>query len=533
MDKTELYNSFFNSFNDKIHIVVPSNKGEKGYLGVIKIETKKGNLDFDVLIPFSFPFGQRTTSIQFKCNQINGYEHQNLDNSICLHPTPNENINEKLTQEVELLLKWIDYYYVNEKTDSVYNYLLHFNKPFCMYFDSRSSEMENGRYGEFDYIDISQNRNYKNLLALNIGGETSMFSKYYQNTKEYNKGVWIYIEDEPIIKNRSIVQSWSELKMYVTQEQINYLYHFQSRLNKNVEYFFVMLGYKIFNSTGKELHWELIYILSLRKFTRGVKVNKQWISELTEEKILWCKSSNITYDRFFGRGRLHSKLIDANILIIGAGAIGSSLAKILVRCGVKKIVVSDFDTVESGNICRSEYFIYNEGVFKTHSLQQQLCVISPFVEVTPLGEIPKTFPGNEDFEQTKRQLSEFDIIFDCSTDMEMAYMLDKMKLRANIFNLSLTDMVKEFICVFGGSNIAMQKHQIFKSLNVDDIEIDFYPEAGCGYPTFRANYNDINTLLNFALNNINHKYENGYLQNTFVLSTNKNSANFYIEINEF
>lgn len=533
MINIELYNNIFTSYNDSIKVVQSFKATEHNVFGIIVIETEKGALKFDVTIPNSFPFGQKTTSIQFKCDSIKGYEHQNLDNSICLHPTPNHNADEKLKQEIDLLLDWIQEYYIEERTDSTYNYLQHYNESFCMYFDSKKAESEQGSYGLFNYVDISGNRRFANFIALSIGNEKSSFSNYYHNLENKNEGVWLYIEKEPIIENRLIAQNWDDLNPYVKQEQVDFLYKYQQDLNKNKKYFFVMLGYKIFNSSSTEIHWELIIIPRDFSFSNGVKENKSWISKLNTEKIPWCKSSNITYDRFFGRGRLHEKITQSNVLIIGTGALGSSLAKIIVRGGATRIELSDFDIVESGNLCRSEFFLFDESESKTISLLNQLTVISPFVEVTPRFEIPKTLPNNESFSTIKSQLSKFDIIFDCTTDMEMAYMLDKMNLKAEIFNFSITDKAKEFVCVYGGNNVAIQKHEIFKNLNIVEEEIDFYPEAGCGYPTFQANYNDINTLLNYCLNIINQRFEFGRRQNTFVLNTNKEFGNFKIDINEY
>lgn len=529
----ELYDNIFSNYNDRIKVVQSFSNTEHGAVGIIEIETDKDTLKFNVTVPNSFPFGQATSSIRFICDSIVGYEHQNLDNTICLHPSPNLDAEEKLKQEIDLLLDWIQQYYIEQKSDSVYNYLQHYNEPYCMYFDSKEPESEKGSYGTFNYIDISGNRLYANFIALSIGNEISGFSNYYQNYEKKSEGLWIYIEEEPILKNRLIAQNWEDLNPFLSQEQIEFIFSYQQKLNKNRGYFFLSLGYKIFNRSGTELHWELIIIPRNLQFSYGEKHNKKWVSRLNSEKINWCKSSNITYNRFFGRGKLHDKITTAKVLILGTGAIGSSLAKILARGGVTKLELSDFDTVESGNLCRSEFFLFDESEFKTLSLLNQLTVISPFIEIIPKGEIPKTLPSHESFHAIKSQLSEFDIIFDCTTDMEMAYMLDKMDLKSKIFNFSITDKAKAFVCVFGGNNVAIQKYEIFKTLTVADEEIDFYPEAGCSYPTFQANYNDINTLLNYCLNIINQRFDFGKRQNTFVLNAIKEFGNFKIEINEY
>ena len=69
------------------------------------------------------------------------------------------------------------------------------------------------------------------------------------------------------------------------------------------------------------------------------------------------------------------------IHIIGCGAIGSTLATMLVRMGVPKIYLYDFDIVEMKNICNQEYFDEQVGLEKTKSLTQTLQLINPSVNI--------------------------------------------------------------------------------------------------------------------------------------------------------
>ena len=58
------------------------------------------------------------------------------------------------------------------------------------------------------------------------------------------------------------------------------------------------------------------------------------------------------------------KLTDDDILIIGTGAIGSSLYMSLLRGGCRKVTISDGDTIEPGNLCRALHFSFFESGFK-------------------------------------------------------------------------------------------------------------------------------------------------------------------------
>jgi len=58
--------------------------------------------------------------------------------------------------------------------------------------------------------------------------------------------------------------------------------------------------------------------------------------------------------------------------IAGVGGIGSNVAKILVRSGVKNLKIVDFDTVESSNLNRQFYFLSQIGKPKVDMLEYNL-----------------------------------------------------------------------------------------------------------------------------------------------------------------
>lgn len=43
------------------------------------------------------------------------------------------------------------------------------------------------------------------------------------------------------------------------------------------------------------------------------------------------------------------------ILVVGVGGVGSVLAEMLVRCGIGKLIIYDYDTVELANMNRLFY----------------------------------------------------------------------------------------------------------------------------------------------------------------------------------
>ena len=80
------------------------------------------------------------------------------------------------------------------------------------------------------------------------------------------------------------------------------------------------------------------------------------------------------------------------IHIIGVGAIGSTIATMLVRMGVQQLHLYDIDIVEMKNVCNQEYLDAHVGYQKVEALYNYLREINPEIKLTlhPEGWIPGT-----------------------------------------------------------------------------------------------------------------------------------------------
>lgn len=79
---------------------------------------------------------------------------------------------------------------------------------------------------------------------------------------------------------------------------------------------------------------------------------------------------------------IYEKLKAAHIGIAGIGGLGSNIAAALVRSGVGRLTIADFDRVELSNINRQLYSLKHIGQSKTEALSGILAEINPFCEVT-------------------------------------------------------------------------------------------------------------------------------------------------------
>lgn len=83
-------------------------------------------------------------------------------------------------------------------------------------------------------------------------------------------------------------------------------------------------------------------------------------------------------------GKGQEKLLNAKILIVGAGGLGSPCALYLASAGIGKIGIVDSDRVELNNLQRQIlHTTGNVGVLKVQSARERLNSINPDVEVVP------------------------------------------------------------------------------------------------------------------------------------------------------
>lgn len=74
-------------------------------------------------------------------------------------------------------------------------------------------------------------------------------------------------------------------------------------------------------------------------------------------------------------------LEDAKVGIAGAGGLGSNCAMHLVRAGVKRLVIADFDVVSESNLNRQFFFRDQLGMKKVEALKANLLRINPEAEI--------------------------------------------------------------------------------------------------------------------------------------------------------
>ncbi len=519
-------------------------QGELFITGKIKIsfEELSDPLDFELEIYPSYPLkSYDSESIIFKSLDLRKYKHVMGNGAICIHTTHHTNLKNKLLIDFGSLKNWIVKYYINKEEDTHYEHIIVNEKPtnklyHAYIFTDIDHQFKKNDFGQVNLSSLSNGiykgshvSNYLVKSFIQDGRERyCKWSRTYLDTSSTNSGAFIFIEDAPATYGKFAFQNWENFKNLIPMAFLEYLYQFEQKNIKEFEgkFFPIFIGYRTIET---EIHWQ-VAMMEIGKFPiKGIpekidnKKTGNWKTGLDNQEIIWSPSRNASYQYFFGRGALSKNITSKKILIIGIGAIGSMVAKTLVRGGCLNIDVADHDVKEPENVCRSEY-LFNLGINdKGEELTRILSAISPFAEVKVADKdyfqtVIKILFDRKGFKaEFEGILNHYDIIIDCTADNDLMYILDSMNLKSNLINLSITNHAKELVCAFDPNTYQFVMTQ-FENVLDNDIT-DLYNPTGCWSPTFKASYNDINSYVQLAIKHINLLYEKELQKNNFIIKT--------------
>ena len=83
---------------------------------------------------------------------------------------------------------------------------------------------------------------------------------------------------------------------------------------------------------------------------------------------------------------LYQRFSNAVVAICGLGGLGSHIAVALARAGIGKLILIDFDRVDTANLHRQQYKASQVGRYKTEALAENLLEIAPFLEIQTVNQ---------------------------------------------------------------------------------------------------------------------------------------------------
>jgi len=117
------------------------------------------------------------------------------------------------------------------------------------------------------------------------------------------------------------------------------------------------------------------------------------------------------------------KLLNARILIIGLGGLGSPAAMYLAAAGIGRLVLNDFDTVDLSNLQRQiAHDSDNLGLSKVESAKHTLLRMNPEIQIELIGH-------QLEREGLEKQIDRSDVVLDCTDNFATRFAVNRACVR--------------------------------------------------------------------------------------------------------
>jgi adenylyltransferase/sulfurtransferase len=144
--------------------------------------------------------------------------------------------------------------------------------------------------------------------------------------------------------------------------------------------------------------------------------------DLTDEQLLRY-SRQILLPQFDLAGQ--ERLLQATVVIIGLGGLGSPAALYLAASGVGRLILNDPDTVDLSNLQRQ--IVHSQasiGVAKVHSAEQRLQQINPSIQI-------ETYQQAFTMETLSAPIQSADLVLDCTDNLATRLAINAACVQAN------------------------------------------------------------------------------------------------------
>lgn len=378
-------------------------------------------------------------------------------------------------------------------------------------------------------VELRHSQALKNVLLverfLSLDGHELLpckWGKYIEleNEPERRKrGIWIRMEAVPVLPPWQAPATWGELReacQTVGLELDSVLRRALEKMRDGSVHT-CLLGFPIPEKIGgpsTSIYWQPLVLPALTNGKRpGFRDSEasHWKYERNMifsdgKKISWVNSENWDAEQISTRGRFGDWIRSKSVLLIGAGAIGSIFAELLVRGGVEKLVILDADDMKTGNLTRHTLTIEDIGAPKALRLTNRLNKISPHASVVGFKE---EFPPAHG--PSKDAVDQCEIVIDCTGSDDVIRSLEAYKWRNENTFVSVAmgfDARRLFwFCTkgdFSGPQFFQHVGPWLEIEKVENADRDLPREGiGCWSPVFPARADDVWLLVSCAASMIN------------------------------
>ncbi|MFK5893850.1 MAG: ThiF family adenylyltransferase [Pseudomonadota bacterium] len=172
---------------------------------------------------------------------------------------------------------------------------------------------------------------------------------------------------------------------------------------------------------------------------------------------------------------LLSELKSHKVMIIGCGSVGSSIATLLVKSGISKIVLIDDETLGFENLSRHELGSNYVGEYKAHSLRKELQIKFPHTEIKAFEKTWQDALHDTNNNDFITQIEEADIILsataDWSSDIGLIELQEQLNLGPIVFSFTEAHALASHIIIHPLGSDAFHNTHEMKGDNVGSLTI--------------------------------------------------------------
>ncbi|MBV8526820.1 MAG: ThiF family adenylyltransferase [Candidatus Dormibacteraeota bacterium] len=276
----------------------------------------------------------------------------------------------------------------------------------------------------------------------------------------------------------------------------------------------VLIGFPVPERIGEDPvqeHWIGIALPLLeRQALHGFRSNELGLWMASERGTLrrttrldWVDTENWHPHQLATRGRLTANVADCRVAVIGAGALGSAIAEMLVRAGTMQLTIIDSETFEAGNLVRHLLTIDDLGHKKAEALARRLNAASPNARVAAIARSAEEaiIPA---------LLAEFDLVIETTGDRRVLEVLSRVAARRPVvyasFSITLHARLLLAFLAHGESFPLTEFDDAYQSIGRAEEERGEerpWEGVGCWHPVFPARADEVWLMAAAAVDLLN------------------------------
>lgn len=285
-----------------------------------------------------------------------------------------------------------------------------------------------------------------------------------------------------------------------------------------VAFRFLLIGFplpKLVSGNPEQMHWLAVKLDGLSgsgaapKGFRPTDTGKWLRDKLTamapNKPVIWARTENWSENSLQGRGQLPDPIRLSKALLVGAGAVGSHLAELLVRGGLRSLTVVDSDRVAAGNLTRHTLSLRDVDANKATALAMKL------MDVSPHSRVDAEACTMLEFTRKSHGVLDHEIVLDCTADDGVLNILaHHQQTVAKVYaSISVGHYAKRlfvFLCRsrrFPLDTFKRLGAQWWAKEREESKDVDYPRDGlGCWHPLFPASAIEVWTMTGVAANAI-------------------------------